>query len=354
MAQWISFVLLVVAATIAVTESRVIPAEPVSVMLDPYGNPIVFLREKRAPVQPYPHRTMMIAGYYRPVRRSNPGSQATGVFAQGNAVSGEAFFGGMQAPHLNNGPEPIEESEVSSAEAQAAPEPEESYNEDEQTPVQQEEEHQPEEHHRQDGHQPEGHHHQDGHQPEGHHRQDEHHQQPEQHDPQEEYPVEEEQHHHKQATPPPQEEPQPEPVPVFTTEAAPVTPANEPVHPTSEAPANRPKVHHGKKAKRPPVIVEEDDEEDDEYDEEEVSVPFVPFKGNRRRQHYPNLNNYFPMVFSFPGMSTRSGSSGSPPGAVTAIANSYSTGKGGVASSVATAYGGSPNGKKKRPATAEE
>ncbi|XP_031840417.1 uncharacterized protein LOC116430420 isoform X2 [Nomia melanderi] len=335
MAQWISFLLLVAAATITVTESRAIPAEPVSVMLDPYGNPIVFLREKRTPVQPYPHRAMMFTGYYRPVRRSSTGGQATGVFAQGNAVSGEAFFGGMQTPHLNNGPEPIEESEVSSAEAQAAPVPDESYNED-QTPVQQEGEYQPEGHNQQDGHYP----------------QDE-----SQNHPQEEYPVEEEQNHHKQGALPPQEEPEPAPAPAFTTEAAPVIPAEEPVYPSSEAPVNRPKVHHGKKTKKTQVVVKDDDddeEEDDEEDDEELSVPFVPFKGNRRRQNYPNLNNYFPMVFSFPGVSTRSGSSGSPPGAVTAIANSYSTGKGGVASSVATAYGGSPNGKKKRPTTGDE
>lgn len=81
----------------------------------------------------------------------------------------------------------------------------------------------------------------------------------------------------------------------------------------------------------------------DEEDDEPV-VPFVPFKGNRRRQGYPHLNNFFPMVFSFPRLGTRAGSSGSLPGAITAIANSFSTGKGGVASSVATAYGGSPTG----------
>ena len=109
--------------------------------------------------------------------------------------------------------------------------------------------------------------------------------------------------------------------------------------------ANRPKVHHGKKTKKTPVVVADDDEEEDdeEDDDDEPLVPFIPF--NRRRQNYPNLNNFFPMVFSFPGVSSRAGSSGgSLPGAVTAIANSYSTGKSGVASSVATAYGGSPNG----------
>ncbi|XP_017761799.1 PREDICTED: RNA polymerase II degradation factor 1 [Eufriesea mexicana] len=334
MAQWISFVLLVVAATIAVTESRAIPAEPISVMLDPYGNPIVFLREKRTAVHPYPHRAMMFTGYYRPVRRSSHGGQATGVFAQGNAVSGEAFFGGMQPPHLNNGPEPIEEPEVSSAEAQAAPGADDSYNESEQPQVQQEEGFQPEKPHRQEGHYP---------QEEASHPQDDQQQQ------------EDEQHHHKQHGVSPQEQPEPEPVPVFTTEAAPVSPAEEPVYTNPEVSANRPKVQHGKKNKKTPVVVDDDEEEDDE-EEDEPTVPFVPFKGNRRRQNYPNLNNFFPMVFSFPGGASRAGgsSAGSPPGAVTAIANSYSTGKGGVASSVATAYGGSPNGKKRRTPTSEE
>ncbi|CAK9811313.1 hypothetical protein ANTQUA_LOCUS6761 [Anthophora quadrimaculata] len=335
MAQWISFVLLVVAATIVVTESRVIPAEPISVMLDSYGNPIVFLREKRTAVQPYPHRAMMFTGYYRPVRRSSHGGQATGVFAQGNAVSGEAFFGGMQAPHLKNGPEPIEETEVSSAEAQAAPAPEDSYNEDEQHQVQQEEEYQPEPH-RQNGHHP----------------------QEEPQLPQEgQHNQEEEQNNHKQhGIFPPQEQPEPEPVPVFTTAASPVTAAaDESVYTNTDVSANRPKVHQGKKTKKPPVVVD-DDEEDDEEDDDELSIPsFVPLKGNRRKQNYPNLNNFFPMVFSFPAASTRQGSQGgSPPGTVTAIANSYSTGKSGVASSVATAYGGSPNGKKRRTPSSEE
>ena len=134
--------------------SNLIQLSIVSVMVDPYGNPIVFLREKRTAVHPYPQRAMMFTGYYRPVRRSNHGGQATGVFAQGNAVSGEAFFGGMQPPHLNNGPEPIEESEVSSAEAQAAPEVDEAYNEDEQHQVQQEDDYQRNEHPQQDEHRP--------------------------------------------------------------------------------------------------------------------------------------------------------------------------------------------------------
>ncbi|XP_076238286.1 uncharacterized protein LOC143181647 isoform X2 [Calliopsis andreniformis] len=313
MAQWMSFVLLVVATTIAVTESRAIPAEP------------IFLREKRTAVHPYPHRAMMFTSYYRPVRRTSHAGEATGVFAQGNAVSGEAFFGGMQTPHLSSGPEPIDEQKFSSAEAQAGPE--ESYDNEEPA--------------------------QDGYQPDGHHRQEGQPQEEPGYPQNEQHPQEEEQNHHNQGILPPQEQPEPQPAPAFTTEAAPVNPAEEPVYPSTEAPGNRPKVHQGKKNKKPPVVV--DDEEEEDEDEDELSVPFVPVKGNRRRQNYPNLNNFFPMMFSFHGTNTRSGSSGSsPPGAVTAIANSYSTAKGGVASSVATAYGGSPNGKKRRTPSSEE
>lgn len=144
-------------------------------MLDPYGNPIVFLREKRTVVRPYPQKTMMFTSYYRPVRRSSHGAEATGVFAQGNAVSGEAFFGGVQTPHLSNGPEPIEEQKFSSAEAQAAPGPEETYEEDE----------------GQGGYQPDG------------HRQEGHPQEP-QYPQNEQNPQEEEQNHHGQGLLPPQ------------------------------------------------------------------------------------------------------------------------------------------------------
>ncbi|XP_014484200.1 PREDICTED: AT-rich interactive domain-containing protein 1B-like [Dinoponera quadriceps] len=318
MAGWLSFVLVAIALTIAIAESRVIPAEPVSVMLDAYGNPIMVLREKRTVVHPYPQRAMMFTGYYRPVRRSNNGGQATGVFAQGNAVSGEAFFSGM--PHLGGGPEPIEE--VSSAEAQAAPASEEAYNEEEER--QQQPPHREHHHHQQEEHHHEHHRHEEEEQP---HR-DEHH------------------HRHQQDS---QEHHEPEQVPL-TTEIA--QPTEEPIAAStevSEVSVKRPKAHN-KKTQKTPVIVDDDNDDEDEADEEddEPVAPFVPFKGNRRRQGYPNLNNYFPMVFSFPRAATRSGSAGSPPGTITAIANSYSTGKGGVASSVATAYGGSPTGKKRR------
>ncbi|KAL2738118.1 protein suex-1-like [Vespula maculifrons] len=62
-----------------------------------------------------------------------------------------------------------------------------------------------------------------------------------------------------------------------------------------------------------------------------------PNSGNRRRQGYSHLNNFFPST------STHVGSSGSPPGVVIIIANDYSTGKDGVASSVATIYSRLPN-----------
>lgn len=119
----------------------------------------------------------------------------------------------------------------------------------------------------------------------------------------------------------------------------------EPIAATTEVSVSRPKWHHTKKPHKTPVTDDEDEDEDEEdEDDDQPPVPFVPFKGNRRRQKFPHLNNFFPMIFSFPRLATRAGSSGSVPGTITAIANSYSTGKGGVASSVATAYGGSPAG----------
>ncbi|KYQ46745.1 hypothetical protein ALC60_14266 [Trachymyrmex zeteki] len=317
MVNYISFVLIAM-ASVAIAELKVIPTEPISVTLDTYGNPIMFLREKRTAVRPYPHRTMMFTGYYRPIRRTNNGGQATGVFAQGNAVSGEAFFRGMHTPHLKGGPEPTEESEVSSAEAQAAPAPEE----------QEREYH----HHRNEVHR---------------HEEEQHHEH--RHDEEEQFhPDDPHYHYHHQDSLTPQGHHELEQIPL-TTEIA--QPTEKPFTATE---ASRPKIHHTKKTHKTPVTANADDDDDDDEDEvdeedDEPVVPFVPFKGNRRRQKYPHLNNFFPMVFSFPRLATRAGASGSVPGAITAIANSYSTGKGGVASSVATAYGGSPTGKKQRP-----
>lgn len=135
---------------------------------------------------------------------------------------------------------------------------------------------------------------------------------------------------------------EPEQIPL-TTEIA---QTEEPIAASTKVSVTRPKAHRNKKTQKTPVDTSEEDDEEEVYDEEddEPVVPFVPFKGNKRRQGYPNLNNFFPMVFSFPRLPTRAGSSGSFPDAITAIANSYSTAKGGIASSVATAYGGSPSG----------
>lgn len=79
--------------------------------------------------------------------------------------------------------------------------------------------------------------------------------------------------------------------------------------------------------KRKPNKIADDDEADDEQD----TFALKKSKGS---------NSYFPIVFGgYPGVRSAGGSGG---GGVTAIANSYSTGKGGVATSHATAYGGAP------------
>ncbi|XP_066601260.1 uncharacterized protein [Prorops nasuta] len=312
----------------ALTESGVIPSEPVSVIMDPYGNPVLFLRQKRTPIAPFLHRAMMqFTGYYRPTRRTGYGEKSVGVFAQGNAVSGGSYVDGARVPHLRTGPEPIDEPEVSSAEAEASPETNETEQEEEQ------QQHIPEErrYHKQD----EDHrHHEEGHrlaeEDDDDHQQDHH--RTNGHRNEEENPN---MHHHIEHS---QEGEQNTEV---TTKSS-----TEVLHPAKRVPVEE----KGTKTKRPVDVDEEEDDYDEEEDEE--IAPFVPTKGGKRR--YPSFNNFFPMVFRFPGVSTRSGSSGSVPGSVTAIANSYSTGKGGVASSVATAYGGSPNGKKRRNQSSEE
>lgn len=89
-------------------------------------------------------------------------------------------------------------------------------------------------------------------------------------------------------------------------------------------PARTPKQKPAKKVQK------QESEESDVADEEEA----VPTKGRRP------YNSFFPIVFSgYPGGAARSGAAGGGAGGVTAIANSYSTGKGGVATSHATAYG---------------
>ncbi|XP_011304032.1 uncharacterized protein [Fopius arisanus] len=114
-------------------------------------------------------------------------------------------------------------------------------------------------------------------------------------------------------------------------------------------PAKRPvKANKATKKNKKTTADESEEEVEEESDEEELY--------DKKRGRLPNFNNFFPMVFRFPNSYGHRGSEseGSPPGMITAIANSYSTGKGGIASSIATAYGGTPNGKKKRVKTTEE
>ncbi|XP_034939884.1 uncharacterized protein [Chelonus insularis] len=305
MNSWTIFGCLFISVSVSFLFTQAVPIKPEILELETNGNSVLSIRTKRNPIPVYPHRTMMLAGFYRPVRHS-VGSQAGGVFAQGNAVSGGAYLRANQPNYLARGPEPVDESDVSSAEAEAAPE------QQEEPAVDDEDQSNP---------------------PSGYEEESEPHQWQEHTNP-----------HTRQ---PSQEE-----------EESPSHPSESPVGEEPDVPqtsvAKRPsKTPGSKKTKKTSVYVDNDNQqqsdEDDEEDEtdEEPNVPFVPFKANRKN-NMPNLNNFFPMVFSFPKSYSRDGSSGSPPGMITAIANSFSTGKGGVASSVATAYGGSPNGKKKR------
>ncbi len=74
--------------------------------------------------------------------------------------------------------------------------------------------------------------------------------------------------------------------------------------------------------------------ENDENEEDDV-VPADPKKQQPSQGSWP-LNNFFPISF------------GSTSGGAIAIANSFSTGKGGTAASRATAYGSSSKGKLKK------
>ncbi|CAK1601653.1 unnamed protein product [Parnassius mnemosyne] len=89
--------------------------------------------------------------------------------------------------------------------------------------------------------------------------------------------------------------------------------AEEPIETKEVAPTPKKRVNKKKQAKRP---VEEDEEADD---------------------YEPRIPNgaYFPMFFGWGG----GRSSGGAPNGATAIANAFSTGRGGVATSHATAYG---------------
>lgn len=87
-----------------------------------------------------------------------------------------------------------------------------------------------------------------------------------------------------------------------------------------------------------------EDSEEEEEEEDDEPLFFVRRKGKGRSQG-PVYNSYFPIVFgAYPGFGVGSGreredGNGNNPGVATAIANSYSTGRGAVATSHATAYG---------------
>lgn len=115
-------------------------------------------------------------------------------------------------------------------------------------------------------------------------------------------------------------------IPVADAEAAAEEEADEPERPLRPISSQK---------RKPNKIADDDD------DEEQDSFPLKKSKGS---------NTYFPVVFGgYPGVRSAGGSGGG----VTAIANSYSTGKGGVATSHATAYGGAPS-KGRKGATQED
>lgn len=116
---------------------------------------------------------------------------------------------------------------------------------------------------------------------------------------------------------------------------------NDPIqqHPVAvahdeEKPVNdvRPPVVPTKKKKTQVQLDEEDDEDDDDF------VPLKgqkPISGNGGQYPWP-MHSFFPLSF------------GNTSGGAIAVANSFSTGKGGAATSHATAYGSSPRQKIKK------
>lgn len=87
--------------------------------------------------------------------------------------------------------------------------------------------------------------------------------------------------------------------------------------------------------KRPQPEEDSDDEPENDDSLEEAFFPLMP-KGRQGIRY----NSFFPIIFGARGYNSRSSDDeGVAPGGATAIANSFSTGKGGVASSHAVAYG---------------
>lgn len=115
----------------------------------------------------------------------------------------------------------------------------------------------------------------------------------------------------------------------------PIPPAESTMSPTA--------ITLNKKQKRPPTTTPSSSDDYDEEDESESDDTFDGSKFNRG-----GFSSFFPIMFNFPGLpsSSRRGSSSSGPlGPITAIANSFSTGRTGAANAVATAYGGSPTNR---------
>ncbi|XP_074109809.1 uncharacterized protein LOC141534381 [Cotesia typhae] len=286
MTWWITGLLI---ASIVSIEARELVRPGVRLIKNHQHGRLLLMRDRRNPIASYNSpRAMMLTGFYQPVRYST-GSQATGVFAQGNAVSGGGYLAGTHSRnYLPRAPEPVAQSHFLSAEAEAeaAPEPEQQG-----TPVygNQEDVSYPASQSDQElGNEPET-------------------QLKDEDEGLPEVPFQEEEQEDEKVSKPVSVNPQ------------------------------------GNKTKKTTVNVATDEEEDEEEEDDDTFKPYLPSKSNKG---VPNLTNFFPTMFSFPRSAGKNGSS-SGSGIITAIANSYSTGKGGVASSVATAYGGSPNGKKK-------
>lgn len=104
-----------------------------------------------------------------------------------------------------------------------------------------------------------------------------------------------------------------------------------------ELEATTPKPKRLPKKKKPlasTTVATVDEEAEEEEDEPSSSWPFPS-------RNFPAYNTFFPIILGgYPGAKSRNANEESSyPGGATAIANSFSTGKGGVASSHATAFG---------------
>ncbi|CAG5101782.1 Similar to EFCAB1: EF-hand calcium-binding domain-containing protein 1 (Bos taurus) [Cotesia congregata] len=262
MTWWITGLLI---ASIVCIEARELVRPGARLIKNHQHGRLLLMRDRRNPIASYnPSRAMMLTGFYRPIRYST-GSQATGVFAQGNAVSGGYLAGTHSRNYLPRAPEPVAQPHVLSAEAEAEaarePEPEQQG-----TPVygNQEDVGYPASQSDQElGSEPET-------------------QLKDENEGLPETPFQEEEQEDEKVSKPVSVNPQ------------------------------------GNKTKKTTVNVATDEEEDEEEDDDDTFKPYLPSKSNKG---VPNLTNFFPMMFSFPRSAGKSGSS-SGSGMITAIANS--------------------------------